>query len=68
MRSAIIALLTALPLLQGCGALIAGGAAATGVVLSQDRRTVGTLTEDEASRSGPLTASAKNSRTACMST
>lgn len=47
MRTAIIALVLALPLIQGCGALIAGGAAATGVVLSQDRRTVGTLTEDE---------------------
>jgi len=47
MRSAIIALLLALPLVQGCGALLAGGAAATGVVVSQDRRTVGTLTEDE---------------------
>ena len=47
MRSAIIALLLALPLIQGCGALIAGGAAATGIVISQDRRTVGTFTEDE---------------------
>lgn len=47
MRTTIIALLVALPLIQGCGALIAGGAAATGIVLSQDRRTVGTLTEDE---------------------
>jgi len=47
MRTAIIALLLALPLVQGCGALVAGGAAATGVVVSQDRRTVGTLTEDE---------------------
>jgi osmotically-inducible protein OsmY len=47
MRTAIIALLLALPLVQGCGALLAGGAAATGVVVSQDRRTMGTLTEDE---------------------
>ena len=47
MRTAIIALLLVLPLVQGCGALLAGGAAATGVVVSQDRRTVGTLTEDE---------------------
>ena len=44
---AIIALLLALPLVQGCGALLAGTAAATGVVISQDRRTVGALTEDE---------------------
>ncbi|MGH8660741.1 MAG: BON domain-containing protein [Burkholderiales bacterium] len=47
MRTAIVALLLTLPLAQGCGALLAGGAAATGVVISQDRRTVGTLTEDE---------------------
>jgi osmotically-inducible protein OsmY len=47
MRTAITALLLVLPLVQGCGALLAGGAAATGVVVSQDRRTVGTLTEDE---------------------
>jgi len=48
MRKAIIALIVASPLVQGCGALIAGGAAATGVVISQDRRTMGSLTEDEA--------------------
>jgi osmotically-inducible protein OsmY len=48
MRTAIIALLSALPVLQGCGALLAGGAAATGVVVSQDRRTMGAMTEDEA--------------------
>jgi osmotically-inducible protein OsmY len=47
MRTAIIALLLALPLVQGCGALLVGGAATTGVVVSQDRRTIGTLTEDE---------------------
>ncbi|HEX9673086.1 MAG TPA: BON domain-containing protein [Burkholderiales bacterium] len=47
MRTAIIALMLALPLVQGCGALVVGGAAATGVVISQDRRTMGTLTEDE---------------------
>ena len=47
MRTAILALCLALPLVQGCGALVAGGAAATGVVVSQDRRTMGTLTEDE---------------------
>ena len=47
MRTAIITLLAVLPLVQGCGALVAGGAAATGVVISQDRRTVGALTEDE---------------------
>ena len=47
MRLAIIALLATLPLIHGCGALLAGGAAATGIVISQDRRTVGALTEDE---------------------
>ena len=44
---AIIALLATLPLVHGCAPLIAGGAAATGVLVAQDRRTVGTLTEDE---------------------
>ena len=48
MRIAILALLSALPLLQGCGALLAGAAATTGVVISQDRRTMGAMTEDEA--------------------
>ena len=47
MRYAILALLAALPLVQGCVPLVVGGAAATGVVVSQDRRTVGTITEDE---------------------
>jgi len=44
---AIIALLATLPLIHGCAPLIAGGAAATGILVAQDRRTVGTLTEDE---------------------
>ena len=44
---AIIALLATLPLIHGCAPLIAGGAAVTGVLVAQDRRTVGTLTEDE---------------------
>jgi len=47
MRLAIIALLAILPLIHGCAPLIAGGAAATGVVVAQDRRSVGTFTEDE---------------------
>lgn len=47
MRLAIIALLATLPLIHGCAPLIAGGAAVTGVVVAQDRRTVGTFTEDE---------------------
>jgi osmotically-inducible protein OsmY len=47
MRIAIIALLAALPLIHGCGAFLAGAAATTGILVAQDRRSVGTLTEDE---------------------
>jgi osmotically-inducible protein OsmY len=47
MRYIRFALLLALPLLHGCVPLILGGAAATGVVVAEDRRTVGTITEDE---------------------
>jgi osmotically-inducible protein OsmY len=45
----IILLLTlgALPLLHGCAAVVVGGAAATGVMVAEDRRTVGTMTEDQ---------------------
>jgi len=39
--------LAALPLLHGCAAVAVGGAAATGVVMGEDRRTVGTITEDQ---------------------
>ena len=34
--------------LNGCAPLVVGGAAATGVVVAEDRRTVGTITEDQA--------------------
>jgi len=47
MRHILLALLLTLPLLHGCVPVIVGGAAATGVVVAEDRRTVGTLTEDE---------------------
>lgn len=48
MRLLIALLLTSfLPLLHGCAPLVIGGAAAGGVMVAQDRRTVGTLTEDE---------------------
>lgn len=48
MRSSIlIMLVSVLALVQGCAPLVVGGAAATGVVVSQDRRTVGTMAEDE---------------------
>lgn len=35
-----------LPLLGGCIAAVVGGVAATGVLIAEDRRTVGTITED----------------------
>jgi osmotically-inducible protein OsmY len=46
-RIALVFLL-AIPLINGCAPLIVGGAAATGVVMAEDRRTVGTITEDQA--------------------
>ena len=39
-------ILAALPLLGGCAAAVIGGAA-TGVLVAQDRRTVGTVAEDQ---------------------
>ena len=50
MRLSLVAsllMLAGLQLLQGCAAVAIGGIAGT-VVMSQDRRTVGTITEDEA--------------------
>lgn len=47
MRHAIPVLIASLALLQGCAPLVVGGAAATGIVVAEDRRTVGTITEDE---------------------
>ena len=47
MRYLIPALLALLPLVQGCVPLVVGGAAATTAVVATDRRTVGTMTEDE---------------------
>ena len=43
---ASLLMLAGLPMLQGCAALAVGGIAGT-VVMSQERRTVGTITEDE---------------------
>lgn len=45
----VLALLTvaALPLLGGCVAAAVGGAVGTGVLVANDRRTVGTVTEDQ---------------------
>lgn len=42
-----ITCVTLLPLISGCAAVVLGGAAATGVMVAEDRRTVGTMTEDE---------------------
>lgn len=36
-----------LPFISGCVAVAVGGAAATGVMLAEDRRTVGAITEDQ---------------------
>lgn len=36
-----------LPVISGCAAVVVGGAAATGYMVAEDRRTVGTMTEDE---------------------
>ena len=36
-----------LPVLSGCMAVALGGAAATGFIVGEDRRTVGTITEDQ---------------------
>jgi len=42
-----LSLLLVLPLLNGCAEVILGGAAVTGGVLATDRRTIGTVTEDQ---------------------
>ena len=47
MRHILAVLLLALPLINGCVPVIVGGAAATGVMVAEDRRTVGTIAEDE---------------------
>ena len=49
MRKALtLTLLAALPLVHGCAAVVLGGTAATaGYVVGEDRRTVGTLAEDQ---------------------
>ncbi len=36
-----------LPVISGCVAVAVGGAAATGFIIGEDRRTVGTITEDQ---------------------
>jgi osmotically-inducible protein OsmY len=47
MRIVIGVLIAALPLLQGCTPLVVAGAAAGGIMVASDRRTIGTMTEDE---------------------
>ena len=47
MRHILSVLLLALPLINGCAPVVVGGAAATGVMVAEDRRTLGTITEDE---------------------
>ena len=47
MRYAILVLVAGLPLLHGCAAAVVGGAAATGYVVGEDRRTVGTMSDDQ---------------------
>lgn len=46
-RIYMLLMVAALPLLGGCVAAAVGGAAATGVLVANDRRTVGTVTEDQ---------------------
>lgn len=42
-----LACIALIPVLSGCEALIIGGVVASGVMIAEDRRTVGTMTEDE---------------------
>ncbi len=48
MRNLIaLSCITLLPLISGCAAVAVGGVAATGMIMAEDRRTVGTFTEDQ---------------------
>ncbi len=47
MRHILFVWLLVMPLLNGCAPVIVGGAVATGALVAHDRRTVGTITEDE---------------------
>lgn len=42
-----LACIALLPVFSGCAAVAVGGAVAAGVMVAEDRRTVGTMTEDE---------------------
>lgn len=43
----VVSCVALLPLVSGCMAVAVGGAAVTGVMVAEDRRTVGTITEDQ---------------------
>ena len=47
MRHYLVLVLLVLPLLHGCAPLVLGGAVGTGVAVAEDRRTLGTMTDDE---------------------
>ena len=47
MRYAILLLVAVLPLMHGCAPVVLAGAAASGALLAEDRRTVGTVAEDQ---------------------
>jgi osmotically-inducible protein OsmY len=47
MRTGIALLIAVLPLVQGCTAAVVAGAAVGGIMVASDRRTIGTMTEDE---------------------
>ena len=47
MRTGLALLIAMLPLVQGCTAAVVAGAAAGGIMIASDRRTIGTMTEDE---------------------
>ena len=46
-RLRLLALLALLPVFTGCAAVVVGGAVAGGAAMATDRRTVGTITEDQ---------------------
>src|SRR5262245_28719770 len=46
-RRCTLLLVASLPFVNACAPLVVGGAAATGYMMSEDRRTVGTITDDQ---------------------
>ena len=47
MHASVLLTVAAMGSLQGCTAVVVGGAAATAVVVAQDRRTTGTMVDDQ---------------------